>query len=76
MIRDDKLSGDTYERWTDGEFSIARYSWWTEPSGQLSRGTFFAVYDLNDRPKRINKKPFASFAEAMAAIVEYRRTMK
>lgn len=73
MTRDDILSGDTYERWTDGEFSIARYSWWIDNTGQ-QRGTFFCVYDLDNASRRINQKPFDTFTEAVNALAEYRRT--
>ena len=61
MTRDDTLSGDTYERWTDGHFSIARYSSWDGKDG-----TFFFAYDLNNLSRRINQKPLASFDEALA----------
>lgn len=61
MTRDDKLSGETYERWTNGRFAICRYSWW-----EGKAGTFFAAYNIADRSQRITPKPVATFEEALA----------
>lgn len=57
MTRDDKLSGNTYERWTDNRFAICRYSWWDG-----KQGTFFVAYDHS---KRITPKPVSTFDEAL-----------
>ena len=55
------VQSDTYDRWTDGQFSICRYSGW-----EGKPGTYFIAYDLNNLSKRINQKPVASFEEALA----------
>lgn len=55
------VKADTYDRWTDGYFSIARYSWW-----EGKRGTYFVAYDLVNYSRRVNPKPVASFKEALA----------
>lgn len=65
LTRDDKLSGDTYERWSNDRYSIVRYSHW-----EGKEGTFFFAYDLGNLSRRINKKPVSSFEEARALIKE------
>ena len=55
------VDSDTYDRWSNGNFSIARYSWWGTTSG-----TFFCAYDLKNFSRRINDKPLASYEEALA----------
>ena len=65
MVRADKLSGDTYERWSNGRSSIVRYSHW-----EGKEGTFFFAYDLGNLSRRINEKPVSSFEEARALIKE------